>query len=51
MSSEAVQENIRRTEKRWIKKVTEWQPRDCYRSHGGQRTRWRSDTVAFVGAG
>ncbi len=42
---------IRRTDNRWTRRVTEWQPRNCNRSQGRQKIRWRDDVTAFLGAG
>ncbi len=41
---------MRRTDNRWTKRVTEWHPRNCERSHGRQRIRWRDEITAFVWA-
>ncbi len=30
---------MRKTDNRWTKRVTEWQPRNCKRSYGRQRVR------------
>ncbi len=40
---------MRRTDNRWTKRVTEWQPRNSKRSQGRQRIRWRDEIVAFAG--
>ncbi len=40
-----------RTDNRWTKRVTEWQPRRCERSHCRQRARWRDENTTFAGAG
>ncbi len=42
---------MRRTDNRWTKRVTEWQPRNCKRRQGRQRVRWRDEITAFAGAG
>ncbi len=43
----------RRADNRWTEKVTEWQPRNCKRSQGGEgrKSRWRDEIVGFAGAG
>ncbi len=41
---------VLKTDKLTIK-VTERQPRNCRRSQGRQRTRWRDEIRAFTGAG
>ena len=40
-----------RTDNRWTKKATEWQPRNCKRSQGRQRISLRDELVAFTGVG
>ncbi len=40
---------MRRTDNRWTKRVTEWQPRNSKRSQGRQRIRWRDEIAAFTG--
>ncbi len=40
---------MRRTDNRWTKTVTEWQPRNSKRSQGRQRIRWRDEMAAFAG--
>ena len=37
---------IRRTDNRWRRKVTEWQPKTGGRSRGRQRRRWRDELPA-----
>ncbi len=39
---------MHRTDNRWTKRVTEWQPRNSKRSQGRQRIR-RDEIVAFAG--
>ncbi len=41
---------MRKTDNRWLTKVTEWQPRHRA-SQGRQMTRWRDEIRAFTGAG
>ncbi len=41
---------VRRTDNRWTKRVIEWQPRNCKRSQGRQKVRWRNEITAFAGA-
>ncbi len=40
-----------RTDNRWTKKVTEWQPRNSKKSQRRQKTRWRDEIVTFAGVG
>ncbi len=40
---------MRKTDNRWTKRVTEWQPRNSKRSQERQRIRWRDKIVAFAG--
>ncbi len=40
---------MRRPNKRWTTRVTEWQPRNGRRSQGRQRVRWRDEVKAFAG--
>ncbi len=40
---------MRRNDKRRIIKVTEWQPRNCIRSQGRQRARWRVEIRTLAG--
>ncbi len=40
---------MHRTDNRWTKRITEWQPRNSKRSQGRQRIRWRDEIVAFLG--
>ncbi len=42
---------MHRTDNRWTTKVTEWQPRNCKRSQGRQKSRWRDEIVALAGVG
>ncbi len=42
---------MRRTDKRWTKIATGWEPRNCNKSQGKQRVRWRDEITAVAGAG
>ncbi len=42
---------MNRTDNRWTKKVTEWQPRNSKRSQGRQKITWRDEIVALASAG
>ncbi len=42
---------IRKTDNRWVKRVTEWHPRNCTRSQGRRRVRWIYGIAAFAVAG
>ncbi len=39
----------RRTDNRWTRRLTDWQPRTGKRRRGRQKTRWRDDLVSHLG--
>lgn len=39
---------MQRNDNRWTRKVTERQPRDCKRSQGRQRIRWKDEITVFA---
>ncbi len=42
---------MHRTDNRWVKRVREWQLRNCKRSQGRQEIRWRDEVTAFARTG